>query len=63
MFHNRTSYFSRKTKWTAKINQLLKFIKINGFTEKHWAQNIQDITKIDKVKQNEKKDKLGHHQD
>ena len=56
MFHNKRSYFSeKKTKWTAKINQLLKFIKIKGFIEKHWTQNCQDITKIDKVKQIEKK--------
>ena len=51
MFHNKTSYFSRKTKWTAKINYFLKFIKIIGFIKKHWMQKCQDNTKIVKMKQ------------
>ena len=55
MFQNRTSYFPRKTKSTAKINYLLKVIKINEFISMHWTQKCQNITKIDKVKQIEKK--------
>ena len=55
MFHSRTSYFSKETKSTAKINYLLKVIKINEIISMLWTQNCQDITKTDKVKQIEKK--------
>ena len=48
-FYNKTSYFSRKTKSTAKINYLLKVIKINEFISMHWTQKCQNITKIEKI--------------
>ena len=51
MFHNRSIYFSRKTKWSAKINYFSEFIKINEFIWMPGTQKCQDTAKIDKVKQ------------
>ena len=50
MFHNRTSYFLRKTKRMAKINYLLKFIKIYELFLMPWAEKRQDTTKNDQMK-------------